>query len=136
MRGKSKSRSEMTADEKRRKDGRHHTGTWISKRERLAIYLRDRFTCLYCLRDLHGVDPRDLTLDHLVSRSDGGAVRDPRNLVTACRSCNAAKGDRPLNLSCGPETRSHIRRNCKRSMVRYRTLAAALIAGKAGEKSD
>lgn len=34
-----------------------------------------------------------LTIDHLQPLSKGGAVRDIRNMVLACRACNEAKGN-------------------------------------------
>lgn len=102
---------------------------WCRKDKRLAIYLRDRFTCLYCLKDLHGADPRDVTLDHV----DGDHKHNHEsNLCTACRSCNSAKQDLPLNRFAGPETRAHIRRNCKRSLTKYRKLAKAILSGEVG----
>lgn len=53
---------------------------------RLNVFKRDSFSCQYC-----GTQ-RDLTLDHVVPRSRGGqSVWN--NLVTACRRCNARKGD-------------------------------------------
>jgi hypothetical protein len=107
------------------------TGQWIRADARLAIYLRDSFKCLYCLTDLHDADPRDITLDHLTPKADGGS-NDPTNLVTACRSCNCSRQDTPLNRFAGPETRAHIRRNTRRSMTKYRKLAKALIVGETG----
>jgi 5-methylcytosine-specific restriction endonuclease McrA len=107
------------------------TGQWIRAESRLAIYLRDGMACVYCLADLHGADPRDITLDHLVAKVDGGSNK-PENLVTACRSCNCSRQDTPLNRFAGPETRAHIRRNVKRSMTKYRKLAKALISGETG----
>ena len=103
-------------------------GRWIRSEKRLAIYLRDRLTCLYCLADLHGAAPADLTLDHLVARSDGGS-NEAANLVTACRRCNSSRQDKPLGLFAGPETRSMIARNCRRSLRRYLILARAIMAG-------
>jgi len=35
-----------------------------------------------------------VTLDHLLARSAGGD-NDARNLVTACKSCNSSRQDRP-----------------------------------------
>jgi len=103
-------------------------GKWIRSDKRLAIYLRDRFTCIYCLRDLHGADPRDLTLDHIQSVSAGGA-NDSGNLVTCCRSCNSSRQDKPVARFAGPETVAHIRRNTRRSLASYRKLAKAILAG-------
>ena len=107
------------------------TGQWIRPEKRLAIYLRDRFCCLYCCRDLHDAPPTDITLDHVVTRSDGGGNGED-NLVTACRTCNCSRQDKPLARFAGPEARGHIRRNLKRTLKPYRTLAKALIAGECG----
>jgi 5-methylcytosine-specific restriction endonuclease McrA len=101
---------------------------WIRPEKRLALYLRDRFTCIYCLRDLHGADPRDLTLDHLRC-GHGAGNHGEANLITACRSCNSSRQDTPLARFCGPETRAHIRRNTRRSLKPYLKLAKAIIAG-------
>jgi len=50
------------------------------------IFKRDNYECQYC-----GVS-KELTLDHLVPRSKGGKS-SWKNLVTACKKCNASKGD-------------------------------------------
>ena len=114
---------------KRAADSRRaYKGVCIRSDLRLAIYLRDRFTCVYCLADLHGAHPTDITLDHVACESDGGG-NGPENLVTACRHCNCARQDKPLNRFAGPETRAHIRRNTARKISRYRRLAKAIIAG-------
>jgi 5-methylcytosine-specific restriction endonuclease McrA len=105
-----------------------YKGVCIRKDLRLAIYLRDRFTCVYCLCDLHGVHPTDITLDHVRCDSDGG-TNDASNLVTSCRSCNCSRQDKPLARFAGPYTRKHIKRNTSRSIRKYRTLAKAIIAG-------
>ena len=95
---------------------------------RLAIYLRDGLLCLYCLRDLHGADPRDITLDHVIAHADGG-THAASNLITACRACNCSRQDLTLAFFAGRETRSHIRRNCKRALAPYRRLATAILDG-------
>lgn len=130
-------RATMSKEQKARKDGVHHTrgGKWTTRRVRLAIFLRDGGMCLYCLKDMHSADPRDVTLDHVTPRSSGG-TDDPRNLVSCCRRCNCRKRDLPLNRFAGPETRAHIARNCKRSMARYFRLADAFLAGTTGAKID
>jgi 5-methylcytosine-specific restriction endonuclease McrA len=57
---------------------------------RKNILLRDRNTCQFCGR----VFPTsDLTLDHVVPRSRGGAS-SWENLVACCYKCNNNKGDR------------------------------------------
>ena len=105
-----------------------YKGVCIRKDLRLAIYLRDSFTCVYCLADLHGAHPTDITLDHVRCDSDGGS-NDASNLVTACRQCNCSRQDNPLSRFAGPETRKHIRRNTRRSIKKYRVMAKAIIAG-------
>lgn len=69
-------------------------GKWIRPVKRLAVYLRDDFRCAYCGADLRGYAPENVTLDHLVSKSNGGSNQES-NLVTCCRSCNSARGAKP-----------------------------------------
>jgi 5-methylcytosine-specific restriction endonuclease McrA len=107
------------------------TGQWCRPDLRLAIYLRDSFRCLYCCKDLHSADPRDITLDHLTPKVDGGS-NDPSNLITACRSCNCSRQDKSLKQFAGPETVKDIRRHAARKITRYRKLAKALISGETG----
>jgi 5-methylcytosine-specific restriction endonuclease McrA len=57
---------------------------------RRGIILRDGGACQYCQAKLA---PRDLTLDHVIPRSRGGASTW-ENLVAACYGCNNLKGDR------------------------------------------
>lgn len=57
---------------------------------RKNLYARDGYTCQYCGVMLAA---KDLTLDHIMPRSRGGASRW-ENLVSACRECNRVKGDR------------------------------------------
>lgn len=51
------------------------------------LFYRDHFTCLYCG---HRFRPGDLTRDHVVPVSRGGAD-SWTNVVTACRRCNHRK---------------------------------------------
>ncbi|MEQ8245834.1 HNH endonuclease [Fulvivirga sp.] len=53
---------------------------------RQNIFKRDNFNCQYC-----GTN-KDLTLDHVIPRSKGGKSAW-NNLVTACKRCNAKKGN-------------------------------------------
>lgn len=53
---------------------------------RQNIFKRDGFQCQYC------GTKRDLTLDHVLPSSRGGA-HAWTNLITACKRCNAKKGD-------------------------------------------
>jgi 5-methylcytosine-specific restriction endonuclease McrA len=53
---------------------------------RQNIFKRDNFECQYC------GTKRDLTIDHVIPRAKGG--KDSwTNLITACKRCNAKKGD-------------------------------------------
>lgn len=52
-----------------------------------AVFLRDCYRCVYC-----GAT-ENLTLDHIIPQSQGGA-HDPDNLCACCRSCNSSKGAR------------------------------------------
>jgi 5-methylcytosine-specific restriction endonuclease McrA len=57
---------------------------------RRTVMARDLYTCQYC-----GGQPgkHELTIDHVVPRSRGGATTW-ENVVTACAPCNRRKGDR------------------------------------------
>lgn len=50
------------------------------------IFKRDSYQCQYC------GDKKDLTIDHVMPRSKGGRSTW-KNLVAACKRCNARKGD-------------------------------------------
>lgn len=62
---------------------------WCRPSTRLAIYLRDGLACLWCGAGVE--DEVVLTLDHVVPVGRGGDNRG-RNLITACRECNAGRG--------------------------------------------
>ncbi|MEW6505496.1 MAG: HNH endonuclease [Chloroflexota bacterium] len=64
----------------------------LTQTERLKVYERDGWTCLYCGAELSN-KRRALCLDHVIPYSRGGTNR-PQNLATACKQCNAIKGDR------------------------------------------
>lgn len=57
---------------------------------RQNVFKRDGYECQYC------GNGDDLTIDHVVPRSRKGQS-SWKNLVTACKNCNAVKGD------CTPE---------------------------------
>jgi len=63
---------------------------------REGIKSRDNHSCVYC------GSTNNLTIDHIRPRSRGGPTTSS-NCVTACRSCNLAKGsmlvDEFLNLT-------------------------------------
>ena len=66
---------------------------FVPKEVRTRIYMRDNFTCVYCKTKIQ--DWRDLSLDHVTPRSQGGKNHST-NLVCSCRDCNRDKGDTPL----------------------------------------
>jgi 5-methylcytosine-specific restriction endonuclease McrA len=57
---------------------------------RASIIARDRHRCQYCGEKSTVFE---LTLDHIMPRSRGGATI-PENLCAACKTCNQRKGDR------------------------------------------
>lgn len=59
----------------------------IGRRLRIAILERDGYRCVYCGRS---ADETALEVDHIHAVSRGG-TNDPRNLVTACSTCNGGK---------------------------------------------
>jgi hypothetical protein len=62
---------------------------------RRNVLLRDRYICQYCVRRF---SPGELTLDHVVPRSKGGAS-SWSNLVACCSPCNRKKADKTLEES-------------------------------------
>lgn len=59
----------------------------VTKRVRYEVLRRDNHTCRYC----GGTAPDVvLTVDHVTPVALGGSD-DPKNLVTACKDCNAGK---------------------------------------------
>jgi 5-methylcytosine-specific restriction endonuclease McrA len=57
---------------------------------RRNIILRDKGTCQYCSKKVHG---KDATLDHVMPKSRGGKSTWT-NIVLSCRSCNGKKDNR------------------------------------------
>lgn len=107
-------------------NGKH----WIRDEKRLAIHMRDAFMCMYCGRDMRSCEPNELTLDHLIPRSEGGG-NDATNLVTACKRCNSSRG-----------LRSYVKFAPGGSLDRIETtrllplnvrLAKAILSGEAGD---
>lgn len=102
------------------------TSSWITRKRRLAIYLRDEFTCAYCGKDLHGAKPTDIGLDHLIPRIDGGG-NETANLVTACRPCNSARQDTPWTKYATGGAKLRIRKLIRRKL--NTALAASILTG-------
>ena len=99
---------------------------WITPVRRLALYIRDGFSCSYCGRDLRDAEPREVTLDHLLPRCKGGTHAD-RNLVTACGRCNYGRKETRWTAYATPGARDRIRRAVRR--VTNRALARAVLRG-------
>ena len=83
---------------------------WIRQEKRLAIYIRDAFACVYCGQCAD--DGVKLSLDHVVPVSSGGD-NSASNLITACMSCNASRGDQNIfsfvsSLKCPAYSLDHI----------------------------
>ena len=109
------------------------SSSWIRKERRLAIYIRDGFTCCYCGKDLANVSPREMGLDHLEDLVDGGghkgANHDGTNLVTSCALCNSQRGARDWrNYAPGGAAE---RIEAQRYMPLNLVLAKAILAGTA-----
>ncbi|HEY4243159.1 MAG TPA: HNH endonuclease [Kofleriaceae bacterium] len=60
------------------------------KFSRVNIYARDKHRCQYCGKDC---TPQELTYDHVIPRSRGGATTW-ENIVSACYTCNRKKAAR------------------------------------------
>lgn len=113
-----------TTTPRKRANGKR-SGAWITRKRRLAVYLRDEFRCQYCGVGLHHVRPRDITLDHLTPRELGG-THESANLVTACHPCNSRKRDRPLEEFVGETRAAYLR--ALASLPLPLELAASLLA--------
>ena len=78
-----------------RKHPASNGGKWIRPEKKLAIFLRDGMTCIYCGYGI--VDEISLTLDHVKPCSKNGS-NEPDNLLTACKSCNSIRQDMALSI--------------------------------------
>lgn len=66
---------------------------WIEPWRRLAIYIRDEFTCVHCGKDLRkDVGTYLVQLDHVIPHSAGGSD-ESHNLITSCYECNNSRSD-------------------------------------------
>lgn len=101
---------------------------WIAKSSRLAIYLRDEFTCQYCGKSLKGAEPEEIGLDHLVCSSHGGS-NGADNLITVCRSCNSSRGTRPWRDYAPGGAQERIEATLRKPL--NRVLARAILSGNA-----
>ena len=107
---------------------------WIRPAKRLAIYLRDGLSCVYCGASVEDADgaTKILTLDHVMPRKLGGS-NEARNLVTACLSCNLAKGDKRLSewLDRRDHRRAAVYRHTRRKIGKYVSQANTIVAERA-----
>jgi hypothetical protein len=85
--------------------GKRATDFYTVHENRLKVFERDGYRCLYCGKAL---DRSSATLDHVRPIAAGGG-HGPDNLVTVCLQCNASKSSRPLSdflaKRAGGETR-------------------------------
>jgi 5-methylcytosine-specific restriction endonuclease McrA len=86
---------------------------WISQHRRLAIYLRDNLSCVYCGKGIE--DGIKLTLDHLKAYNKGG-MNESENLITSCLVCNVKKSDKTLHSFVPLDVYRRIRRQVKRKL--------------------
>lgn len=77
----------------RGKGNSYQGSKWITREKRLAIYIRDGLSCVYCNASIDA--GAMLTLDHIKPFSKRGKHHES-NLVTACLKCNSSRGDRDL----------------------------------------
>lgn len=66
---------------------------WCRPERRLSLYIRDRFECQCCGRDLRKAKSEEMGLDHLIPRVRGGC-NCASNLMTICKPCNASRGSK------------------------------------------
>ena len=88
----------------------YQRGTLLGRQLRALIFNSDNNSCAYC-----GKKHSKLELDHVIPRGKGSDRVD--NLVTCCRSCNQAKGNKPIEvfLKDRPETLKRIKDRLERS---------------------
>lgn len=78
---------------------------WIRRTRRLALYMRDGFTCVYCGLSMLDHKPDNIELDHVDGTEYfGSPVHTNDNLVTCCQGCNRSKRDLPLDEWAAPDT--------------------------------
>ena len=66
----------------------------LLRANRRNLLLRDEGTCQYCGKAMPSAQ---LSVDHVVPTSRGGAANSWENQVIACRRCNGRKGNRLLS---------------------------------------
>lgn len=69
-----------------------HVPRSVVKFSRRNVLVRDQYTCQYCQIEMSAAH---LTMDHVIPISRGGETTW-ENVVTACKKCNNAKGNKML----------------------------------------
>jgi hypothetical protein len=111
------------------KETRWQGSNWCRPERRVAIYLRDIFTCLACNTDLSNAPPRDIHLDHLEPRS-GAGNNDASNLVTICITCNSQRHDMPWREFYSPEAQARVEATIAKPLnVRLAKAVCARLGG-------
>jgi 5-methylcytosine-specific restriction endonuclease McrA len=98
---------------------------FVSKKIRLAIYRRDGYKCIYCLRSLKSDDIL-LSLDHILPESLGGK-HDTHNLVTCCHSCNSKRGNKDIYTVFGGWALRRVNRQASKPIDAHILYAAKLL---------
>ena len=96
----------VVVDRHTRSGGQGQGMNWIRPHKRLAIYMRDGVECAYCQNSARKPN-NSLTLDHLTPHSHGGSNAES-NLVTACKSCNSERGNKPWQEFAGKKAAARI----------------------------
>jgi CRISPR/Cas system Type II protein with McrA/HNH and RuvC-like nuclease domain len=123
---------QMTREQRKIKNGNVKRNK-IRKSLRLAIYLRDNMTCVYCKRNLRGSAPAELSVDHINCRSHGGKDTAD-NLVLACTSCNSKRQNKTLVQFADDNTRRRVYRRIRKDIAPYRDLARDFLGLKTLKK--
>ena len=100
-----------------------HTSKWLRKSTRIALYLRDDYTCAYCEKKF---DVGYLQIDHIVARANGGS-NDVTNLVTSCCACNNKKSALDIFTFCGYKAAAIIIRVKNTDLTPFRKAALATM---------
>lgn len=120
-----------------RTEGNWQGMNWIRQEKRLAIYLRDGLSCVYCQQSVElGAS---LSLDHVKPHSKGGSNHES-NLITCCSRCNSSRGNRSMtsfakvvsaytdNGTTAADILRDVRNKTARKLAPFKIEAAELIA--------
>lgn len=107
---------------------------WCRADKRLAVYLRDGMSCVYCGTGPATSESATLSLDHLLPNSKGGGNHEG-NLVTCCGRCNSRRGNMDLGpwltMACGDSAAkiaALITEHTAKDLTPFRAEAKAIIA--------